>query len=72
MAAFNEFIQQLKENINLADLIGSYVPLKSMDVIIWLPALFMDPRGPLPLPFHRIRDFITASAVMRAAMPLRS
>ena len=28
MAAFNEFIQQLKENINLADLIGSYVPLK--------------------------------------------
>lgn len=29
MAGFNnEFVQQLKENINLADLIGSYVPLK--------------------------------------------
>lgn len=67
MASFsNEFLQRLKDSVNILDVIGSYVELTKREDIILLLVLFMVLRRPLLFLFLPKRDFITALAVMPA------
>lgn len=67
MASFsNEFLQRLKDSVNILDVIGSYVELTKKEDIILLLVLFMVLRRPLLFLFLPKRDFITALAVMPA------
>ena len=65
MASFsNEFLQRLKDSVNILDVIGSYVELTKKGRYYFV--LFMVLRRPLLFLFLPKRDFITALAVMPA------
>lgn len=66
MASFsNEFLQRLKDSVNILDVIGSYVELTKKEDIILLLVLFMVLRRPF-FSVSPEKDFITALAVMPA------
>lgn len=62
----NDFLQRLKDSVNINDIIGSYVDLKKKEDTISPPVLFMDRRKLLLFQCLRKKDFIIALAVTRA------
>lgn len=67
MASFsNEFLQRLKDSVNILDVIGSYVELTKKGRYYFASCPFHGPEKTLLFLFLPKRDFITALAVMPA------
>lgn len=62
----NDFLQRLKDSVNINDIIGSYVDLKKKGRYYFASCPFHGPEKTPSFQCLRKKDFIIASAVTRA------
>ena len=64
----NDFLQRLKDSVNINDIIGSYVDLKKKGRYYFASCPFHGPEKTLLFQCLQKKDFITVLAVTRAGM----